>query len=52
VTGSAWSPHDLLPIALWGVAGLLVATRRFRAESATPDAGPGRHPLRRLGAGR
>jgi ABC-2 type transport system permease protein len=31
-TGGAWAPGHLAVIALWGVAGLAVASRRFRAE--------------------
>ena len=39
-TGGAWSPRDLLAIAIWGVVGLAVATRRLRAEPAAPEARP------------
>ena len=28
--GAAWSPGDLLVVALWGAAGAMVAARRFR----------------------
>jgi ABC-2 type transport system permease protein len=31
-TGGGWAPGHLAIIALWGVAGLAVATRRFQAE--------------------
>ena len=29
-TGAGWSPGDLLVVALWGLAGVAVAARRFR----------------------
>jgi ABC-2 type transport system permease protein len=32
--GGGWSPDDLLPIALWGVIGLVVAARRFDTSPA------------------
>jgi ABC-2 type transport system permease protein len=32
-TGGGWAPGNLAVIALWGVAGLLVASRRFQTES-------------------
>jgi ABC-2 type transport system permease protein len=48
--GSAWSPDDLWSIAVWAAIGLFVATRRFRAEPATPDQRPRRRTLRRAGA--
>jgi ABC-2 type transport system permease protein len=31
-TGGGWAPGHLAVIALWGIAGLAVATRRFQAE--------------------
>jgi hypothetical protein len=51
VTGGGWSPDDLWSIAAWTAVGLLVATRRFRAEAAAPDRPRGRRALRRLTAG-
>jgi hypothetical protein len=30
--GGGWSPHDLWAIALWGLAGLVVAARGFHTE--------------------
>jgi ABC-2 type transport system permease protein len=33
-TGGGWMPGHLAIIAAWGVAGLLVAVRRFHAEPA------------------
>ena len=29
-SGPAWAPRDLLVVALWGLAGVVVAARRFR----------------------
>jgi ABC-2 type transport system permease protein len=29
-TGSAWAWHDLRTMAIWGIAGILLAVRRFR----------------------
>jgi len=31
-TGGAWAPGHLAVIALWGIASLVVASRRFHAE--------------------
>ncbi len=31
-TGSAFAPHDLLVVAIWGVVGLVIALRRFTWE--------------------
>ena len=31
-TGGGWAPENLAVIALWGVAGLVVASRRFQTE--------------------
>jgi ABC-2 type transport system permease protein len=36
-TGGGWAPGNLAVIALWGIAGLLVASRRFHAERAPGD---------------
>ena len=36
-TGGGWSPGHLAVIAAWGVAGLLVASRRFHAEPAAGE---------------
>ncbi len=36
-TGGGWAPGNLTVIALWGIAGLLVASRRFHAERAPGD---------------
>ena len=33
-TGGGWQLGHLAVIALWGVAGLVVASRRFHAERA------------------
>jgi ABC-2 type transport system permease protein len=46
-TGGGWSGGDLVAIAVWGIAGLAVATRRLRTEPATADGGAGRGLLRR-----
>jgi ABC-2 type transport system permease protein len=35
--GGGWAPGNLAMIALWGIAGLLVASRRFHAERAPGD---------------
>jgi ABC-2 type transport system permease protein len=51
VTGGGWSPDDLWSIAVWTAVGLFVATRRFRAEPAVPDASPRRRLLGRVSAG-
>jgi ABC-2 type transport system permease protein len=51
VAGGAWSPHDLWSIAVWGVIGLLVATRRFQAEPGTAGDGGRRRRPRRISAG-
>jgi ABC-2 type transport system permease protein len=51
VPGGGWSPADLWFIAAWTAVGLLVATRRFRAEPAVPDASPRRRLLGRVSAG-
>ena len=32
-TGGGWAPENLAVIALWAVAGLVVASRRFQAEA-------------------
>ena len=44
-TGGGWSGPDLRAIAVWGVIGLAVATRRLRAEPATGDHRARRRPL-------
>jgi ABC-2 type transport system permease protein len=36
-TSGGWAPGNLAVIALWGIAGLLVASRRFHAERAPGD---------------
>jgi ABC-2 type transport system permease protein len=36
-TGGGWAPGNLLVIAAWGAAGLLVASRRFHAEPAAGE---------------
>jgi ABC-2 type transport system permease protein len=46
-TGGGWAPGHLAVIAAWGVAGLLVAVRRFHAE---PHEGEGRRLLARHAA--
>jgi ABC-2 type transport system permease protein len=51
VSGGGWSPADLWSIAVWTAVGLLVATRRFRAEPAGADAAPRRGLRGRLSAG-
>jgi ABC-2 type transport system permease protein len=38
-TGGAWAPGHLAVIAAWGVGGMIVAARRFRAEPATGEPG-------------
>jgi ABC-2 type transport system permease protein len=38
-TGGGWMPGHLAVIAAWGVAGLLVAVRRFHAEPADGERG-------------
>ena len=38
-TGGGWAPGNLAVIAAWGVAGLLVAARRFQAEPNTGEHG-------------
>jgi ABC-2 type transport system permease protein len=45
--GSGWSGHDLLAIAIWGIAGLAVAARRVRSEPVTGDGGARRGLPRR-----
>jgi ABC-2 type transport system permease protein len=47
VAGGGWSPSDLWSLVLWTAVGLLVATRRFRAEPSAPR----RRGLRRVTAG-
>ncbi|HEY2666927.1 MAG TPA: ABC transporter permease, partial [Actinomycetota bacterium] len=32
--GSGFAPHELLPVALWGIAATVFAARRFRWEPA------------------
>jgi ABC-2 type transport system permease protein len=34
-TGSGFSPHDLLVVAIWAAAGVVVALRRFRWEASS-----------------
>ena len=46
-TGGGWAPGHLAVIAAWGVAGLLVAVRRFHAE---PNEGERRRLLTRHAA--
>jgi ABC-2 type transport system permease protein len=48
-TGSGFSGGDLAVIAAWGIAGLVVAVRRFR--SAAEGDGRARRPLLRLARG-
>jgi ABC-2 type transport system permease protein len=36
-TGGGWAPGNLAVIALWGIAGLVVASRRFHAERAPSE---------------
>jgi ABC-2 type transport system permease protein len=36
-TGGGWAPGHLAVVAAWGVAGLLVAVRRFHAEPHAGD---------------
>jgi ABC-2 type transport system permease protein len=50
VTGGGWSPNDLWSLVAWTAVGLFVATRRFRAEPGTQDAGPRWRGLRRVTA--
>jgi ABC-2 type transport system permease protein len=45
--GGGWSPHDLWAIAVWGVAGLVVAARRFHAEPGVESHAAPRRQLRR-----
>jgi ABC-2 type transport system permease protein len=49
-TGSGFSGHDLLSLAAWGVAGTVVAIRRF-AREATDEEGGGERRRRRLAPG-
>jgi len=51
VTGGGWSPDDLWSSDAWTAVGLVVATRRFRAEAAAPDRPRPRRALRRVSAG-
>jgi ABC-2 type transport system permease protein len=44
-TGGGWAPGHLAVIAAWGVAGLLIAVRRFHAE---PNVGEHVHLRARL----
>jgi ABC-2 type transport system permease protein len=39
VAGGAWSGNDLLVIAIWTVAGLFVAVRRFRVSPVEGETG-------------
>jgi ABC-2 type transport system permease protein len=43
--GSGFAPHELLPVAIWGVAAALFSLRRFRWEPSPvkPEKGPRKH---------
>ena len=48
--GNGFAFGDLAEIAAWGIAGMVVAARRFQWESGPQEGGPG-WSLRRLGSG-